>query len=272
MDIRAKQDDTILTVKMDSYFKKPRFYTSLPELVVYDYPLYPLNDAKLFERKPYIHGILDTGIALLTKTSMVDYPKYFYPKWERTNVPRTWKIIPDYRPNKFFDAFERTYENIQKYYVKGENKIPVFQDKYSKTSALARKEIDNNILRFIREIDDDPEAIMVSMKALAGRPDVIRYKVMKLRKAFPNTWLHAFGVSTDLLKNISHFVDSWDTRAWSFARSTKERSLMYKKGVLKKTFIDKYEERDFFLEYLQRIPTYCNFQKRQNFNNLSDLI
>lgn len=272
MEIRADLDDTVIKVSMDKRFSKPRFYTSLPDLVIYDYPLYPLNDAKLFERKPYIHGILDTGIALLAKTSMVDYPKYFYPKWERTNIPRTWKIIPDYRPNKFFDSFERTYENVQKYYVKGENKIPVFQDKDCHTSGEAKKQIDINIQRFIKEIDDNPEALMVSMKAISHKPDVIKYKVTKLRKAFPKTWLHAFGVGADILKTISHCVDSWDTRAWSFARSTKKRSMMYKKGILKKTFIDKYEERDFFIEYLQRIPTYCNFSGRKIYNNLQDLI
>ncbi|KKK55694.1 hypothetical protein LCGC14_3071970, partial [marine sediment metagenome] len=157
-------------------------------------------------------------------------------------------------------------------YVKGGNKMPVFQDKYSHTSAQARKEIDKNIIRFKREIDDDPEALMVSMKSISHIPDIIRYKVMKLRKSFPNTWLHAFGISTDILKDVSHYIDSWDTRAWSFARSTKVRTMMYKKGILKKTFIDKYEERDFFLEYLQRIPIYCNFQNRKNYDNLADLI
>jgi len=199
-----------------------RFYTLPPRGVEWPYLLVnPRNYKELFKRK-FEHAILDSGVLIFLDPKIKDYPKWFIKKYPQkakglTEVfgDRLWVTIPDlpddHNPGQFGDNVSKTLERIEHFVtIDGVNWLPVIQSRY-----LNRFSFLEACQRTYDLIGDYPR-VAIGTVCKCRRLDFIEYCSIIARRFFPNSWIHAFGLTLRALPRIIGIIDSFDSLAYSF--------------------------------------------------------
>lgn len=72
--------------------------------------------------------------------------------------------------------------------------------------------------------------------------DFILYCCQVARKFFPNSWIHAFGLTLNALPKVKRYINSFDSMAWTFPRTHGSHSCK-----------NKHERKQYFETYLKKV-------------------
>jgi hypothetical protein len=237
-----------------------RFYTFPPSGVQYPYLLVnPRNYRVLFERR-FKHAILDCGVELFKHNpSLKDYPRGFLERWkwiarQLTEVfgDRLWVTIPDYpddyNPGQFGDNVEKTLRNIEEFIaVDGVNWLPVIQSR-----CLDRLSFLESCTR-VRELIGSYPRVAVGTVCKTNSLSFIEYCCKMVKRHFPNSHIHAFGLTLKALPKVARSITSWDSLVPECGRRK------WRHWLLDKPYAQLYgnldERRKFFYTYLEHIKT-----------------
>lgn len=231
----------------------PRFYT-FPADICPDYPYLLVN---FFNRKKlaslcFKHAILDSGVTrIFFNWRKKDYPKHILQqirhvaeRYSQIYTEKIWVTIPDY-PDDYYPGYvennvERTIENIVSFIdIDGVRWLPVIQSRYL------------DIFSFYESCEKVREIIGKNYPRVAIGT-VCKTKNIKFivncckiaREYFPNSHIHAFGLTLSALPKVVNYINSWDSLAWTFPR---------KHGMPSCKNME--ERRKYFMEYIERIKS-----------------
>jgi hypothetical protein len=202
-----------------------RFYSLPPPQVEYPYLLVNMGNWRTLGRRRFKHAILDSGVEIFrSRRWLRDYPMEVLWRYrQRAEIlshrygGRIWVTIPDYpddlNPGQFGDNVERTLRNIERFIsVEGVEWLPVLQSRYL------------NLLSFYEACDR-------TRRLIGGYPRVAIGTVCKTRRHgfiveccrvarrfFPKSWIHAFGLTLDVLPKVKDYIDSFDSLACYYPR------------------------------------------------------
>ena len=204
-----------------------RFYTLPPNGVNHPYLLVNRKNYRILFKRKFKHAIIDTGVMDFQNPKTREYPKNFLKNWiktarqlQRIFKGKTWIVIPDYpddyHPGQFGDNVAKTLRNIKLFL----NQAPDvnwlvsiqsrFLDRFSFFESCQRT----------REIVGDYPRIAIGTVCKCNKLDFIIYCCKVTRKIFPNSWVHAFGLTLKALPKVAHLIDSFDSMAWTFPRKS----------------------------------------------------
>lgn len=226
----------------------PRFYT-LPVDVDYPYILVNIFNYKKLKQFNFKHAILDSGVnRIFYKWRMREYPKHIlkgivYTAKQLSQIydGRIWVTIPDY-PDDYYPSLidgnvEKTLRNIEEFIcIDGVEWLPVIQSR--NLDVLSFHESCGKA----REILKGYPRIAIGTVCKTRRLDFITYCCITARKYFPNSWIHAFGLTLNALPRVKDVIDSWDSLAWTYPRRSGEASCRNKR-----------ERIEYFNNYIKRI-------------------
>ena len=228
-----------------------RFYT-LPPDVYADYPWLLVNffNRKKLERFRFKHAILDSGVNRI----FFNWKRDDYPAWVLNRIAfvaqqlseiyrgRLWVTIPDY-PDDYYpgtvrDNIDRTLRNIERFLpVEGVEWLPVIQCRYH--DIFSFYESCEEVKKLIGE---DYPRIAIGTVCKSRKLSFIVNCCKIARKYFPNSHIHAFGLTLKALPKVKDYIDSWDSLAWTYPRESGGASC---KNLS--------ERQKFFYIYLKRI-------------------
>jgi hypothetical protein len=217
------------------------------------------------KKRIFKHAILDSGVEIFLKKHIDDYPEnVLWNVRQKSEIlshkykGKIWVTIPDYpddfNPGQFGDNITKTLENIEKFItIDGVDWLPVIQCRYL------------NILSFYESCDK-------TRKLIGNYPQIAIGTVCKTRKHwfitecykiarrfFPNSWIHAFGLTLDALPKISNYINSFDNLACYYPR--KSFTEWFRDTGLKpfpntsKTFSASESRKIFFDAYIERLQS-----------------
>jgi len=214
-----------------------QFYTYPPAGVEYDYVL---RNIKQNER-PCKHQIVDIGIYDLIK------PPYMHTddkirRWEQLDPGNGWKVVPDapditgeFGVEVDYDNVKYTFELLRELYDPDDpTHLPVLQSRYQDINSLR-----DSILKF-KKLYGVVDKLGIGSVCRANNIKFVVRAIRMIRRAFPNTHLHVFGLRFHHLRRVYYYVDSYDTTAWTFPRTGGRPSCKNKK-----------ECTEYFYEYLR---------------------
>jgi len=227
-----------------------RFYT-LPVDVYVDYPWLLVNffNYKKLRYFRFKHAILDSGVnRIFFNWKMEDYPLWVLNRIEfvaqqlsEIYKGRLWVTIPDY-PDDYYPGYvknnvERTIRNIEKFIsIPGVEWLPViqsrFQDIFSFYESCER----------LKSLIGNYPRVAIGTVCKSRKLSFIIDCCKIARKYFPNSWIHAFGLTLNALPKVKKYINSWDSLAWTFPRRSGIASCK-----------NKVERINFFKNYIQRI-------------------
>ena len=214
-----------------------RFYTLPPYKIRWPYTLRNINQPfRCFT----IEEIVDIGIYDLVNGSQ-EYSKEKLKKWEYL-IPRGYKVVPDcpdlegeFGKKMDFCNIEYSLELLEKYYNPDDSThIPVLQSKFQKMESV------ESYIKEFKKRYEDPEFLAVGSVCKAI-PTFSIEACKLIRKEFPDSRIHAFGLRLRALNGVKDVIDSFDTTSWSFS-PTEYRSAR-----------NADEKREFFWSYIERI-------------------
>ena len=195
-----------------------RFYTLPPNGCEWNYLLVnPRTYKELFKRK-FEHAILDSGVEIFKNKNLTEYPKSFLRKWKYqaqhlTEIfgDKLWVTIPDY-PDDLAHQFghknvEKTLRNVEEFItIDGVNWIVPLQSQYLNTfsfmeSCQKTKEI----------VGANYPRIAIGTVCKTNKLKFIEFCCKIARKTFPNSWIHAFGMTLKALPKVYKYINSWDS-------------------------------------------------------------
>jgi len=227
-----------------------RFYT-LPSDIHVDYPYLLVN---FFNRNKlryykFEHAILDSGVNRI----FFNWHKDDYPRWILNRIDfvakqfseiykgRLWVTIPDY-PDDYYPGYvknniERTIANIEYFLkIKGVEWLPVIQSRYQDVFSFFES------CEKVRDIIGNFPRVAIGTVCKSRKLSFITNCCKIARKFFPESHIHAFGLTLKALPKVKDYLDSWDSLAWTFPRKHGLASCKNKK-----------ERTEFFHAYLRRI-------------------
>jgi hypothetical protein len=200
------------------------------------------------------HAIADSGVLIFHDPEVKDYPRYFLEEWKYhakilTDMygDRVWCTIPDYpddyNPGQFGDNVAKTLKNIEDFItIDGVNWIISLQSRFL------------NLFTFAEAIQGVKDIVGKSYPRLAigtvcktNNVKFIQNCLEMARKNFPDSYIHAFGLTLSALPRVHNKIDSFDSMAWTFPRTRGRGSCKNME-----------ERKQFFNEYLNRIDEITN--------------
>jgi len=236
-----------------------RFYTNPRGLVQYPYIMLHMREYRKLFRMKFKHAIVDSGVMIFVKKQVKDYPPWFmknyaYKAKMLTEIfkDKVWVVIPDYpddyNPGQFGDNVNKTIENIKRFItIEGVNWIPVLQCRYMNRLSFFEA------CERTREIIGDYPQVAIGTVCKCRKLDFIEYCCKVARKFFPNSWVHAFGLTLSALPRVCDIIDSFDSMAWTFPRKPGHSA----KG--------KRELKQYFDKFLQKVSLYITQRESMNY-------
>jgi hypothetical protein len=204
-----------------------RFYSLPPRHIYYPYLLANIWNWKELDRRQFEHAILDSGVEVFrVRKWLKDYPPSLLLRYsQKAEIvthkfkDKVWVTIPDYpddlSPGQFGNNVEKTLQNIERFIsIDGVEWLPVLQSRYL------------NLLSFY-------EACERTRKLIGNYPRIAIGTVCKTRKHafiieccriarkfFPKSWIHAFGLTLDVLPRVKFFINSFDSLACYYPRKS----------------------------------------------------
>lgn len=226
-----------------------RLYSLPPTGVHWDYLLVnPKNYRELY-RRTFEHAILDCGVSFFQKNpDAKDYPEWFKREYVRLAKElsllfgdKIWVVIPDYpddyHPGQFGDNVEKTIKNIEEFVsIDGVNWVPVVQSRY-----MNRKSFLYSCLQLRNLLGEYPRIAIGSICKVRS-PFFAEYCCKTARAFFPDSWIHAFGLSLRALPLVHDQINSFDSLAYTFPRTPGRSSARNKNERMKN-----------FSEYVSRV-------------------
>ena len=206
--------------------RKLRFYTLPPNGVNYPFLLVNRKNYRVLFKRRFRHAIIDSGVMDFVRKNIRDYPSGFLKTWKHTARAlsdvfgeKIWLVIPDYpddyNPGQFGDNVAKTLENIKDFItVDGVNWLPVIQSRYLNRFSFLES------AKQVKEIVGEYPRVAIGTVCKCNRLDFIIYCCKVARKIFPNSWVHAFGLTLKALPKVAHLIDSFDSMAWTFPRES----------------------------------------------------
>jgi hypothetical protein len=170
---------------------------------------------------------LDSGVEVFkTRKNLKDYPPSFLQRYsQRAEIVshrfkgKVWVTIPDYcddfNPGQFGDNVEKTLRNIQDFItVDGVEWLPVLQSRFL------------NVLSFYeacertRVLIGDYPRIAIGTVCKTRKHRFIVECCRIARKFFPKSWIHAFGLTLDVLPKVKSYINSFDSLACYYPRKS----------------------------------------------------
>lgn len=198
-----------------------RFYTTPPKGVKYPWLFVNFFNYKLLFMRKFDHAIMDSGVEkVFHHGKLTEYPEGFLQEYKdraqrlaKSFGDRLWVVIPDYpddyRPGEIGNNVSKTIKNIQNFISDdGVNWLPVIQARYLDPFSLFES------CQRTREIIGDYPHIAIGTVCKTNSVKYIAYACRVVRKYFPNSWIHAFGLTLSALKKVA--LDSFDSMAWSY--------------------------------------------------------
>lgn len=221
-----------------------RFYSLPPS--GYDYP-WILRNIKEKERD-CVHEIVDIGIYDLLKPPH-KHTKEKIKTWKNLKT-NGWKVVPDCPdlkgeelgkikfgpgldcthdgayPN--FDTVEYSWELLTELYDPSNiHHLPVIQCHYGNVKSLK-----NYIYQFKREYGVVEKVALGSCCKINNKAMVFTmHKIM--RKEFPTSWIHSFGLRFQHFRKVYRLIDSYDSMSWTFSRKSVELTCSKKQECIK---------------------------------------
>jgi hypothetical protein len=182
---------------------------------------------KELEKRKFEHSILDSGVEIFkTRKHLKDYPPEFLKRYnQRAEIishrfkGKIWVTIPDYcddiNPGMFGDNVEKTFRNIEEF-IKNERVewLPVLQSRFL------------NIFTFYEACDrmkrllGDYPRVAIGTVCKTRKHSFIVECCKITRKFFPKSWIHAFGLTLDVLPKVKKYINSFDSLACYYPRTT----------------------------------------------------
>jgi hypothetical protein len=202
-----------------------RFYT-WPRNIGEHYPFLLLNVKlqRILGKAEFQHAILDAGVMIFANHAK-EYPEGFMEKYEATCVKlhekfngRVWYTIPDYpddyHPGEVKDTVAKTLRNIRGF-TEHYPKVPwlpvlqaTYQDRFSFLESCQQT----------RKLIGDYPRIAIGTVCKCRRLEYIAYCCRMARSHFPNSWIHAFGLTLKAVPKVKNHIDSFDSMAWTYPR------------------------------------------------------
>jgi len=227
-----------------------RFYT-LPDV---DYPFLLVNRKNyrvLFKRK-FTHAIIDSGVSDFHNKNVKDYPASFLRNWtwKARQLQEIWKdkiwfVIPDYpddyNPGQFGDNVSKTLRNIEYFISEAPdvNWLPVIQSRYLDKFSFLES------CQKLRELVGNYPRVAIGTVCKTKDLSFITYCCKAARTHFPNSWIHAFGLTLSALPKVADLIDSFDSMAWTFPRERGGHSCRNRKECLQ-----------YFYAYLEKVKPF----------------
>jgi len=224
-----------------------RFYSLPPREVEWPYLMVnPVSYKELYRRR-FIHAIVDCGVEFFNANpGAVDYPQDFLNRWKAKGVyltslfhDKVWITIPDY-PDDYHPgqgSISKTIKNIEEFLkVKDVNWLPSIQARYLDELSLYESIQDTKAA-----VDGCPRLALGTVCKTNDRRFIIR-SAKALRSHFPGKWLHAFGVTRDVIRPLDGVFDSCDSMAWTYPRNHGGHSCKTKD-----------ERISYFMEYVKEV-------------------
>jgi len=183
-----------------------------------------MREYKKLLRMRFDHAIIDSGVMIFVKASVKGYPPWFmktyaYKAKVLTDIfkDKVWVTIPDYpddyNPGQFGDNVSRTVESIERFItIEGVNWLPVLQSRYMNRFSFFEA------CERTKEIIGDYPRVAIGTVCKCRKLDFIEYCCKVARKFFPNSWIHAFGLTLSALPRVCGVINSFDSMAWTFPR------------------------------------------------------
>jgi hypothetical protein len=199
--------------------EKPVFFT----YPLFDYPylmVTPRLYKQLFKLK-WNHAILDCGVDLLFLIKKFqDYSNAYLFRYEKIASQLTeifkdkiWCVIPDYpddfRCNPIENNVEKTLKNIEIFSsYEGINWIYPLQADYLNVESF------KYCCREVKKYN--PEKVAIGTVCKTRNIKFILKCCAIARNYFPNSWIHAFGVTLNALPSILNLIDSFDSCSYFY--------------------------------------------------------
>lgn len=227
---------------------KPRFYTLPPRGIYYPYLFVTPKSYKFLFKTKFEHAILDSGIGIFKRNPQLDdYPRGFLTHWKvlaqyltKIFKEKLWIVIPDYPDDlnanhQFGDNIAKTIRNIKDFIVvKGVNWLPVIQSRFLDKSSFLLS------CKLTKEIVGDYLRIAIGTICKTNNLNFIEFCCKTAREFFPNSWIHAFGLTLRALKSCKGLIDSFDSMSYTFPRESHRGSCKNTKERIE--FFNKYLE------------------------------
>jgi len=235
------------------------FYTLPPADISYPYILINLNRPApglryIRKHKDSIKSvIIDSGVEIFRDPQVYDYPRghehkllSIYKKVRRL-VKDTWAVIPDY-PDDYRPAglwaggltnIDRTVRNVEYYtqnYADVNFIIPV-QGFNNSPSSILTSLSKYKKLGILKKYD----YFAVANLCVSKRVKNIIKTLYLARWALPGRYIHAFGINTFAARKARYIINSFDSLAWTFPRSSGRPSCKNKASRIR-----------YFAEYIMR--------------------
>jgi len=198
-----------------------RFYSLPPRAVEWPWLIVnPRTYKELYKRK-FRHALLDPGVELFKHNpKRTDYPKAFLESWCHKAKQlceifkdRLWVTCPDYpddyNPGQFGDNITKTLSNIDYCLQRWPqvNWLPVIQARY-----LDLLSFHESCQRLHAMIGNFPR-VAIGTVCKTQKLSFIVDCVKAARQHFPESHIHAFGLTLTVLPCVSGTIQSWDSLA-----------------------------------------------------------
>jgi hypothetical protein len=209
-----------------------RFYSLPPREI--DYPFLLVNIKKtreLKKRTEVKHSIVDCGIYDLL------HPPYRHSeekivKWEKLRLVNGWKVVPDIPSLKYEFDIDPGYTNtdyskellLQLFNPSDPSHLPVMQSEIIKGSDSYKESTKNFVKWFIKEFGNEHPQIGIGGVCKAGSRRMIIWTMSFIRRSFPGSWLHVFGLRLQHFNYIYYLMDSYDSMSYTFPRVSFEKA------------------------------------------------
>lgn len=226
-----------------------RFYTTPPYGVDYPYLLVNPRTRWILEKTEFEHAILDSGVLIFHDPEVKEYPKSFKDNWKRDAVAltdtygsdRVWCTIPDYpddyNPGQFGDNVKKTLENIEEFIVVDNvNWVISLQSRFLNIFTFTEA------IQGVHDLVGDYPRVAVGTICKTNKLKFIEKSCRIARAHFPDSYIHAFGLTLRALPKVHRQLDSFDSMAWTFPRTPGRPSA-----------ITQDDRVQYFNEYLARI-------------------
>lgn len=204
-----------------------RFYSLPPRQIQYPYLLVNMWHWRELEKRKFEHAILDSGVEVFkTRKHLKDYPPSFLQRYsQRAEIVnhkfegKVWVTIPDYcddiTPGRFGDNVEKTLRNIQEFItIEGVEWLPVLQCRFLNVFSFYEA------CERTRALIGDYPRIAIGTVCKTRRHSFIVECCEIARKFFPKSWIHAFGLTLDVLPKVKDYINSFDSLACYFPRTS----------------------------------------------------
>ena len=243
-----------------------RFYTLPPRSIEYPFLLVNIRNWKELRKRRFKHAILDSGVEIFkSNPNLKDYPKSVLWRYSqkaeivsRLYPGKVWVTIPDYpddlNPGQFGDNIEKTLRNIEEFIsIDGVEWLPVIQSRYLDIFSFYES------CQKLRDLIGDYPRIAIGTVCKTRKLSFIEKCCSIARKFFPNSWIHAFGLTLRALPKVKDYIDSFDSLVPGDCGGGR-KIWWWKYGVIPYGYFDKINKQNrpyikikFFYSYLKRL-------------------